>query len=45
VRTVANPVEQYKQLHAADLATQGKARHLTKMLKAWKYEYRLLLLA
>ena len=35
---VTNPAEEYRQLHAADLATQGKARHLTKMLKAWKYE-------
>jgi hypothetical protein len=34
----ANPAEEYRQLHAADLATQGKARHLTKMLKAWKYD-------
>jgi Second Messenger Oligonucleotide or Dinucleotide Synthetase domain len=35
---IANPVEEYKQLHATDLATQGKARRLTKMLKAWKYD-------
>ena len=33
-----NPYEEYRQLHAADLATFGKATHLTKMLKAWKYE-------
>jgi len=34
----ANPVEEYRLLHVADLASMGKARHLTKMLKAWKYE-------
>jgi hypothetical protein len=35
---IANPAEEYKQLHDADLVTQGKARHLAKMLKAWKYD-------
>jgi hypothetical protein len=35
---ITNPVAEYNQLKEADLATQMKATHLTKMLKAWKYE-------
>lgn len=35
---ISNPVAEFNQLRTADLATQGKATHLTKMLKAWKYE-------
>jgi SMODS domain-containing protein len=34
----SNPAAELAQLKAADLATVGKASHLTKMLKAWKYE-------
>jgi hypothetical protein len=34
----SNPAEEYGLLRASDLPTQGKATHLTKMLKAWKYE-------
>jgi hypothetical protein len=34
----SNPAEEYRLLQASDLPTHGKATHLTKMLKAWKYE-------
>jgi hypothetical protein len=34
----SNPAAEFAQLQAADRATLGKATHLTKMLKAWKYE-------
>lgn len=34
----SNPVVELDQLQAADRASFGKATHLTKMLKAWKYE-------
>jgi hypothetical protein len=34
----SNPSVEFAQLRAADQATLGKATHLTKMLKAWKYE-------
>ncbi len=34
----SNPAEEFRRLQTSDLPTQGKATHLTKMLKAWKYE-------
>jgi hypothetical protein len=34
----SNPAEEYRLLQASDLPTQGKATHLTKMPKAWKYQ-------
>ena len=34
----SNPAEEYRLLQTIDRPTQGKATHLTKMLKAWKYE-------
>lgn len=34
----ANPAVEFANLQAADRASLGKATHLTKMLKAWKYE-------
>lgn len=33
---VSNPYAEYGHLHAADLASDGKATHLTMMAKAWK---------
>jgi hypothetical protein len=35
---ISNPVAEYNQLHGVDVSCQWKATHLTKMLKAWKYE-------
>jgi hypothetical protein len=34
----SNPVAEYNYLHGADLASAGKATHLTMMAKAWKRE-------
>lgn len=34
----SNPAEEYRLLKTIDRPTLGKATHLTKMLKAWKYE-------
>jgi hypothetical protein len=36
--SVSNPVAEYNNLHLADLASDGKATHLTMMAKAWKHE-------
>lgn len=35
---ISNPLAEYQYLHTVDLAYQAKATHLTRMLKAWKYE-------
>jgi hypothetical protein len=34
----SNPVAEYNYLHSSDLASAGKATHLTMMAKAWKHE-------
>jgi hypothetical protein len=34
----SNPAEEFRLLQTIDQPTQGKATHLTKMLKAWKHE-------
>jgi hypothetical protein len=36
--SISNPVAEYAHLRAADVASGGKATHLTMMAKAWKHE-------